>query len=140
MSQVTATPVQLYPPVTPDSRATRSTEGVLMAAPRHPRRHLHHLPGGAGDLPEHAIASPIFPSRFVGLKNFRMCWALSLPSRPEHPHVRRVAVPLVIVLGVLTALLLNEPFVGNTVLRVGMLLPWALPASVAGILEVDLPR
>ena len=43
-------------------------------------------------------------------------------------------MPLLIVLGVLVALLLNESFVGNAVLRVGMLLPWALPATVAGLI------
>ena len=45
-----------------------------------------------------------------------------------------VTVPLLVVLGVLVALLLNESFVGNAVLRVGMLLPWALPATVAGLI------
>ena len=37
------------------------------------------------------------------------------------------------VMSLLIALLLNERFIGNTVLRAGMLLPWALPASITGI-------
>ena len=48
---------------------------------------------------------------------------------------------MLVVLGVLVALLLNERFVGNTLLRVGMLLPWAMPADRRRAdLEVDLPR
>jgi ABC-type sugar transport system permease subunit len=38
------------------------------------------------------------------------------------------------VLGVLVAMLLNERFIGNTALRIGMLLPWAIPATVAGLI------
>ncbi len=41
---------------------------------------------------------------------------------------------MLVVLGVLVALLLNERFPGNTLLRAGMLLPWAIPASVVGVI------
>jgi ABC-type sugar transport system permease subunit len=44
-----------------------------------------------------------------------------------------LAVPVVVLASLLIALLLNERFVGNTALRAGMLLPWALPASITGI-------
>jgi ABC-type sugar transport system permease subunit len=82
------------------------------------------------------IESPIFPSRFVGLQNYRDVLGGMFFADAAWTTVRfaAVTVPLLIVLGVLTALLLNESFVGNTLLRVGMLLPWALPATVAGLI------
>jgi ABC-type sugar transport system permease subunit len=82
------------------------------------------------------IESPIFPSRFVGLQNYRDVLGGMFFAEAVWNTVRfaAVTVPLVVVLGVLTALLLNETFVGNALLRVGMLLPWALPATVAGLI------
>jgi multiple sugar transport system permease protein len=82
------------------------------------------------------IESPIFPSRFVGLQNYRDVLGGMFFAEAVGNTVRfaAVTVPLVVVLGVLTALLLNESFVGNALLRVGMLLPWALPATVAGLI------
>jgi ABC-type sugar transport system permease subunit len=82
------------------------------------------------------IESPIFPARFVGLQNYREVLGGMFFAEAVSNTVRfaAVTVPLVVVLGVLTALLLNESFVGNTLLRVGMLLPWALPATVAGLI------
>jgi ABC-type sugar transport system permease subunit len=41
---------------------------------------------------------------------------------------------VLVVLGVLVAVLLKEPFFGNGFLRAGMLLPWAIPASAAGVI------
>ena len=82
------------------------------------------------------IESPIFPSRFVGLENYRDVLG-GLYFRDAAATTLRFAlasVPLLIVLGVLVALLLNESFIGNAVLRVGMLLPWALPATVAALI------
>ena len=82
------------------------------------------------------IESPIFPSRFVGLQNYRDVLGGMFFADAAWNTVRfaAVVVPVLVVLGVLTALLLNESFVGNTLLRVGMLLPWALPATVAGLI------
>jgi ABC-type sugar transport system permease subunit len=81
------------------------------------------------------LSSPFFPARFVGLDNYR-----SVASSPYFVDAVRVtstfaalAVPLVVVMSLLIALLLNERFFGNTALRAGMLLPWALPASITGI-------
>jgi multiple sugar transport system permease protein len=82
------------------------------------------------------IESPIFPSRFVGLENYRDVLG-GLYFREAAGTTLWFAlssVPLLIVLGVLVALLLNESFIGNAVLRVGMLLPWALPATVAALI------
>jgi ABC-type sugar transport system permease subunit len=82
------------------------------------------------------VESPIFPSRFVGLENYRdVLGGLFFWDAVRNTlWFAAAAVPLVVVLGVLTALLLNEPFRGNAVLRVGMLLPWALPATVAALI------
>jgi ABC-type sugar transport system permease subunit len=82
------------------------------------------------------IESPIFPSRFVGLQNYRevLGGLFFREAAAATLWFTAVTVPLLIVLGVLVALLLNERFVGNTALRVGMLLPWALPATVAGLI------
>ena len=84
------------------------------------------------------IESPIFPPRFVGLKNYQdLLGGLFLKEAAVTTlGFALVAVPLVIVIGVLTALLLDEPFTGNDVLRVGMLLPWALPATVGALAVV----
>ena len=82
------------------------------------------------------IESPIFPSRFVGLKNYQDVLGGRYFTDAALTTLRfaAVTVPLLVVLGVLTALLLNESFVGNTLLRVGMILPWALPATAAGLI------
>jgi len=82
------------------------------------------------------IESPIFPPQYVGLENYR-----DVLDSPYFADAARttiwfavVSVPALLVLGVLVALLLSEPFCGNTALRVGMLLPWAIPATVAGLI------
>ncbi len=82
------------------------------------------------------LSSPILGRRFVGLDNFR-----NVITSPYFLDAARttlifgaIAVPVLVVLGVLVALLLNERFPGNTLLRAGMLLPWAIPASVVGII------
>ena len=82
------------------------------------------------------LSSPILPPRFVGLENYR-----DVVTSPYFLDAVRatslfaiVTVPILVVLGLLVALLLNERFLGNRVLRVGMLLPWAIPASVTGII------
>ena len=82
------------------------------------------------------IESPIFPSRFVGLRNYQDVLGSIAFQQAALTTLwfAAVAVPILAVLGVLTALLLNEPFAGNAVLRVGMLLPWALPATVAALI------
>jgi ABC-type sugar transport system permease subunit len=82
------------------------------------------------------IESPIFPSRFVGLQNYRdvLGGIFFKDAALTTLWFAAVTVPLLVALGVLVALLLNEPFFGNALLRVGMLLPWALPATVAALI------
>jgi ABC-type sugar transport system permease subunit len=81
-------------------------------------------------------SSPIFPTEYVGFGNYR-----AVVDSPYFATAARntltftlVTVPIMIVLGVLVALLLNERFVGNTLLRIGMILPWAMPPTVAGLI------
>ncbi|HZV48860.1 MAG TPA: sugar ABC transporter permease [Candidatus Dormibacteraeota bacterium] len=45
-----------------------------------------------------------------------------------------MSVPAVMVFGLLVALLLNQAFAGAGILRVAVLLPWALPPVVSGII------
>lgn len=73
---------------------------------------------------------------FVGLENFA-----KLLSRPDFLQALSttaiftvVSVSAEIVLGVLTALLLQQRFVGRTLLRALMILPWALPTVVNAML------
>lgn len=82
------------------------------------------------------IESPIFPPQYVGLQNYRDVWnGFYFRDAAENTLLfAGVTVPLLLVLGVMVALLLNEPFVGNTALRIGMLLPWALPAAASGLI------
>lgn len=82
------------------------------------------------------IESPIFPSRFVGLRNYQeiLSGLFFKEAALTTLGFALVTVPILIALGVLVALLLNEPFAGNALLRVGMLLPWALPATVAALI------
>ncbi len=82
------------------------------------------------------ISSPIFPPEFVGLQNFRDVVASGyfLDAALTTLAFTAVVTPLLVVLGVLVALLLDQPFWGNGALRAGMLLPWAIPASAAGVI------
>src|SRR5688500_11436772 len=110
--------------------------GLLMVAPALLLVALFTLyPVGRALYQSTRIESPIFPSRFVGLQNYRdvLGSIYFKDAAATTLWFAAVTVPLLVVLGILTALLLNERFVGNTALRVGMLLPWAVPATVAGL-------
>lgn len=82
------------------------------------------------------IESPIFPPQYVGLQNYRDVLGSDyfLTAAKTTVLFAAVTVPLLLVLGILVALLLNETFIGNTALRIGMLLPWAIPATVSGLI------
>jgi ABC-type sugar transport system permease subunit len=93
-------------------------------------------PVGRAIVQSTRIESPIFPPRFVGLDNYRdvLEGIYFKEAALTTAGFTLATVPLLVVLGVLVALLLNEPFVGNGLLRIGMLLPWALPATIAGLI------
>ncbi|KJS28919.1 MAG: ABC transporter permease [Desulfatitalea sp. BRH_c12] len=74
------------------------------------------------------------PVRFVFLENFRALWA-----DPSFWSAVRfsalfvlVSVPLEVLLGLGIALVLNEPFALRGWVRACILIPWAIPAAVAG--------
>jgi multiple sugar transport system permease protein len=111
--------------------------GVAMAAPAFLLIAVFTIyPFGRAIYESTRIESPIFPPQYVGLENYRDIFASPYFADAARTTLgfAAVTVPLLVVLGVLVALLLNEPFVGNTALRVGMLLPWAIPSTVAGLI------
>ncbi|HEY8448413.1 MAG TPA: sugar ABC transporter permease [Thermomicrobiales bacterium] len=111
--------------------------GALMIAPVFLLIALFTLyPFGRAIYESTRIESPIFPPQYVGLQNYRDIIGSSyfMDAAKTTALFAAVTVPLLLVLGVLVALLLNEPFLGNTALRIGMLLPWAIPATVAGLI------
>jgi multiple sugar transport system permease protein len=135
----------IEPSVTRETRpATRgrgrngqALSGFLMAAPALFLILIFTLyPFGRAIYQSTRIESPIFPPEFVGLQNYRdVIDSLYFRTAAQNSlWFALVTVPLLLLLGVLVALLLNEPFHGNTLLRIGMLLPWALPAAVSGLI------
>ena len=72
---------------------------------------------------------------FVGFQNFNnVLHSYYLISSLTSTLVFMVmAVPGVMVFGLLASLLLNESFAGARILRVAILLPWAMPAVISGI-------
>src|SRR5260370_10253169 len=81
------------------------------------------------------IDSPILEPQFAGLDNYAelLTSAFFVDALRVTLEFSVVAIPLVVVLAVLTASLLSQPFPGNMALRVGMLVPWALPPSAVGV-------
>jgi multiple sugar transport system permease protein len=74
--------------------------------------------------------------RFIGLDNY----ATILSSEQFWTAASNTAlfclgsISLTVILGTLLALLLNEPFPGRGILRAVMLLPWAIPPVVNGLI------
>ena len=138
MGQITATLEQLYEP---RARLVRGqlgvrTSGLLMTLPVVVVVAAFTIYAfGQAIYESMQLSSPFFPARFVGLDNFRSVVGSSYFADAVRVTTTfaALAVPIVVVVSLLIALLLNERFLGNTVLRAGMLLPWALPASITGI-------
>jgi len=72
---------------------------------------------------------------FVGFQNFNNALQsyYLISSLTSTLAFMAMAVPGVMVFGLLASLLLNEAFAGARILRVAILLPWAMPAVVSGI-------
>lgn len=118
-------------------RTSHARTGVLMAAPSFLLiLALALISVGRAVYESTYSSSPIFPTEYVGFDNYRA--VLDSPYFADAArntlYFTLVTVPIMIVLGVLVALLLNERFIGNTVLRIGMILPWAVPPTVAGVI------
>jgi trehalose/maltose transport system permease protein len=74
------------------------------------------------------------PEKFIGLKNY-----LVLARDPAFWRSLRftlffaaVSVPLEVILGLLIALVLNEPFPLRGFIRASVLIPWAIPMAISG--------
>jgi len=72
---------------------------------------------------------------FIGLTNYaQVLGSYYLVSSTLSTIIFAVlAVPAVLVFGLAVALLLNQSFAGSAFLRVVILLPWAMPAVISGI-------
>jgi multiple sugar transport system permease protein len=74
------------------------------------------------------------PEKFIGLENYH-----ALARDPAFWRSLRftllfvaVSVPLEVILGLLIALVLNEPFPFRGFVRAGLLIPWAIPMAISG--------
>jgi multiple sugar transport system permease protein len=117
--------------------SSSSRTGLIMVAPVLILVTIFTLyPFGRAAYQSTRIESPIFRPRYVGLENYRDVIGSSyfVDSALTTLRFAAITVPLLVVLGVLVALLLNESFIGNRALRIAMLLPWAIPATVAGLI------
>jgi multiple sugar transport system permease protein len=80
--------------------------------------------------------SPILPDKSVGLLNYRQVATSSyfVGSVKNTLTFAAAGVPAVMLLGLGTALLVNERFVGDFAVRGALLFPWAIPATISGII------
>ncbi|MGQ9625319.1 MAG: carbohydrate ABC transporter permease [Anaerolineae bacterium] len=82
------------------------------------------------------VLSPILPPSFAGLKNYQAV----ITSTYFFDALRNtlvftgISVPIIVALGVLVASLLNQRFFGDVALKASVLLPWAIPAAITGVI------
>ena len=82
------------------------------------------------------IMSPLLPPKFAGLKNYAAVITSIYFLRAVKNTLIFTAftVPITVVLGVLTASLLNQRFWGGVGLKAMILLPWAIPTAISGVI------
>jgi multiple sugar transport system permease protein len=80
--------------------------------------------------------SPILPAKFVGLLNYKQVITSSyFVGTVKNTFIfSLVAVPAIVVLGVAVASLVNQKFLGDIALRGILLLPWAIPTAISGVI------
>jgi ABC-type sugar transport system permease subunit len=80
--------------------------------------------------------SPIMPTSFAGLKNYTDIFTSTYFVGAVRTTLvfAGIAVPLILLMGIAAAALLNQSFIGNVVLKGIVLLPWAIPAAITGII------
>lgn len=80
--------------------------------------------------------SPILPASFAGLKNYAGVLSSSYFINAVKTTLifTAISVPIIVLLGVGVAALLNQRFFGATLLKAFILLPWAIPAAITGII------
>lgn len=80
--------------------------------------------------------SPVLPTSFVGLTNFGLI--LGSPyfgfALKTTALFAVLTVPLIVLLGLLVAVLLQRRFSGDGFVKVTILLPWTIPAAMAGVI------
>lgn len=81
------------------------------------------------------VMSPLLPPAFAGLKNYKaVITSIYFLRAVRHTLVFTAAsVPITAVLGLLTASLLNRRFFGDALLKAMVLLPWAIPIAISGV-------
>jgi len=82
------------------------------------------------------VLSPLLPPKFAGLKNYKAVITSIYFIRAVKNTLVFTAftVPITVILGVLTASLLNRRFRGDVVLKATILLPWAIPTAISGVI------
>lgn len=80
--------------------------------------------------------SPLLPPKFVGFDNYvNVLTGSYFAGTVRNTLVFALfSVPLTVAFGLAAALLLNQEFRGNTVLRAIVLLPWAIPTVISGVI------
>jgi multiple sugar transport system permease protein len=80
--------------------------------------------------------SPILPPKFVGLSNYTQVISSSyfIGAVKNTFIFSLAAVPAIVVLGVAVATLVNQKFLGDIALRGLLLLPWAIPTTISGVI------
>ena len=81
------------------------------------------------------VVSPLLPPAFAGLKNYESVITSIYFLRAVRNTLifTAVSVPITVLLGLLTAALLNRRFFGDVALKALVLLPWAIPISISGV-------
>jgi ABC-type sugar transport system permease subunit len=81
------------------------------------------------------VTSPLLPPAFAGLKNYEavITSIYFLRAVKRTLIFTAASVPITVLLGLLTASLLNRRFFGDVVLKALVLLPWAIPISISGV-------
>jgi len=81
------------------------------------------------------VVSPLLPPAFAGLKNYKavITSIYFLRAVKRTLIFTAASVPITVLLGLLTASLLNRPFFGDVALKALVLLPWAIPISISGV-------
>lgn len=81
------------------------------------------------------VMSPLLPPAFAGLKNYKAVITSIYFLRAVRNTLifTAASVPITAVLGLLTASLLNRRFFGDALLKAMVLLPWAIPIAISGV-------
>ncbi|MFQ5794818.1 MAG: carbohydrate ABC transporter permease [Candidatus Bipolaricaulia bacterium] len=79
---------------------------------------------------------PIFPLKFVGFKNYAKVFDsyYFTKSLANTSIFIAITVPIIVVLSIAIARLLNEKFFGRAILRPVVLIPWVIPGAITGLI------